>query len=59
MNTFWVQITLKFATFALGIRDGTIVEAAPIAKWTLGKDERFVADYYRRRGATFNRLPDE
>lgn len=52
----WVWVSLPWATFGLAVHDGRIVDAAPIARWSIGKHERDVADYYRRRGATFVRL---
>lgn len=53
----WVWVSLPWATFGLATRGGKVVDAAPIARWTIGKSERYVADYYRRRGAQFVRLP--
>jgi hypothetical protein len=48
----WIWISLPYATFGIAVADGVVVEAAPIAaKWVLGRDEREVAAYYRRRGA--------
>lgn len=49
----WVWVSLPHATFAVVSRGGRVVDAAPIARWAVGKDERFVADYYRRKGAEF------
>jgi hypothetical protein len=55
-DTEWVWISLSHATFGLGICNGVVVEAPPLAFWTLGLSESEVADYFRRRGATFARL---
>lgn len=53
----WVWVSLPYATFGLGIRQGVVVEAAPIARrYALGKPERQVADHYRRKGAVFQTL---
>lgn len=49
----WIRVSLPYATFGLRVEEGFVVEAAPIARWTIGKDERTVADYYRKKGATF------
>lgn len=46
-----VRIVLPHAVFGLIARDGRIIEAAPIARWTLGKTEAEVAGYYRRKQA--------
>lgn len=32
--------------------DDKIVDAPPIAKWTIGKDAEVVMDYYERKNAT-------
>ena len=52
----WVWVSLPWATFGLRVEGGRVVEAAPIARWTVGKREAEVADHYRRRGAVFERL---
>lgn len=52
----WVRVSLPWATFGLRVEHGTVVDAAPIARWAIGKPERDVAAYFRRRGATFDRL---
>lgn len=52
----WVRVSLPWATFGLHIVAGRVVGAAPIARWTIGKPEREVADHYRRKGATFDVL---
>lgn len=54
----WVWVSLPHATFAIVVADGLVVDAAPIARWTIGRDERDVAEYFRRRGAEFQPLPD-
>lgn len=53
----WVWVSLTYATFGVQVRDGVVIDAAPIARWAIGKPESVVADYYRRKGATFVRLP--
>lgn len=52
----WVSVP-GWATFGLIVDAGRVVEAAPICRWAVGEQERTVADYLRRRGATFRRLP--
>jgi hypothetical protein len=44
------------ATYGLVVKDGRVVEAAPIASRFVGQDERAVAEYLRHRGATFKRI---
>jgi len=48
-----IWVSLPYATFGIITREGMVTGAAPIARWTIGKDERYVADYYRRKGAVF------
>jgi hypothetical protein len=52
----WIWVSLPYATFALHVKDGRIVEAPPIARWTIGKREQVIANYYRSKGAEFRRL---
>lgn len=49
----YIWISMPWATFVLGIERGVIHEAPPIARWTIGKNQKVVADYYRKRGAEF------
>jgi hypothetical protein len=52
-----IHVSLDYATFGLLIDDdGLIVDAPPIAAWTLGRDQNFVARYYAKRGAQFTKL---
>ncbi|MFI7470549.1 hypothetical protein [Nonomuraea sp. NPDC049646] len=52
----WIWVSLPQATFAVITRDGLVVDAAPIAQWLVGKREREVAAYLRRKGAVFKPL---
>jgi hypothetical protein len=52
-DLMWVWVSLDYATFGIEVRDGVVVDAAPIARWAIGKPEQYVADYYRRKGAKF------
>lgn len=49
----WVWVSLPYATFGVAVQAGTVVAAAPIARWAIGKDESYVAAYFRRKGAVF------
>lgn len=55
-DLIWVHVP-RWATFGLIVSGGTVVAAAPICRWALGQPERTVADYLRRRGAQFRRVP--
>lgn len=52
----WLWISLSFATFGIAVRDGRVVDAPPIARWTMNKSEEYVVRYYRKRGATIRPL---
>lgn len=54
----WIYVLLPYATFALGVRDGQVVMAPPMARKFMGRPERVVAEWYRSQGATFTDLPD-
>lgn len=57
MTTRWVRVELPWAVFGVAVRDGVVVDAAPIARWSIGKPEHQVASYLRSRGASFHVLP--
>lgn len=57
MVTRWIWVSLPHATFGLIVNGGRIIDAAPIARWTVGRDEREIAAYYRRKGAQLVPLP--
>ena len=48
--THLIRVTLPHAVFGLVVRGGVVVEAAPIARWSLGMRGRNVVSYYRARG---------
>lgn len=52
----WWWVSLDYATFGIEITDGIVTDAAPIARWSRGKSERTVLNYYRRKGATVQPL---
>ena len=49
MREFW-SVDVPWACFGIIAEDEVVVEAAPIANWTYGKNIFEVLDYYRRRG---------
>lgn len=53
----WIWVSLPYATFGLAVKAGQVVDAAPIARWAIGKPESTVAAYYRKRGAEFREIP--
>lgn len=53
----WIWVSLPRATFALIVKDGRVVDAAPYGRRYLGWGERRAADALRRAGAVFQPLP--
>ena len=53
-KTIWVS--LPYATFGLITKDGRVIEAPPIARWTTGKKTEEVIAYYRQKGGTVSQL---
>lgn len=51
----WIRVTLPYACYGIRVAGGRVVEAAPIARWMVGKDEQFAASWLRGKGAVFER----
>ena len=47
----WIWVSLPYATYGIAVQDGKVVDAAPIARWMIGKREEYVANWLRRKGA--------
>ena len=47
----WIWVSLPYATYGIAVKGGVVVDAAPIARWMVGKSETYVADWLRRKGA--------
>ena len=52
-----IWVSQRHATFGIVTKGGRVFDAAPIAGWSIGRDERSVAEYFRQRGAEFRPLP--
>jgi hypothetical protein len=50
MKERYFYVSLPYATFGVGVTDGRVSSAAPIARWALGKEAGVLA-FYRRKGA--------
>jgi hypothetical protein len=48
----------RSACFAVIVRDGDIVDAAPIARWAIGKSLAFFSAWVKRKGGKIDRLSD-
>lgn len=44
-----LQITTNYCCAAIAVEDGIVVEAAPILRWTIGKTDVFIYDYFTNR----------
>jgi hypothetical protein len=53
-----IWVSLPYATFGILTSAGRVIDAPPIARWAIGKNERYVADYYRHKGAEFRDCTD-
>lgn len=53
----WIWVSLPRATFALIVKDGRVVDAAPYGRRYLGWDERRAAAALKRAGAVLQPLP--
>ena len=47
----WMWVSLPYATFGIAALDGRVVDAAPIARWAIGKPAPDVYAYYARKDA--------
>jgi len=52
MKRLLYYISLSYATFGLIVEKGIVIEAAPIAKWTLDKPIDEVIRYFTKKGGT-------
>jgi hypothetical protein len=43
------QIDMGYACFGILENEGRVIAAAPIAKWTIGKEIDYVISYYRKK----------
>lgn len=49
----WIWVNLSYACYGIAVQGGRVVDAAPIARWMVGKDSRYCADWLRAKGATW------
>ena len=45
------QINVKYACFGIVEDRGRVIESAPIANWTIGKNIEYVISYFTKKGA--------
>jgi hypothetical protein len=46
-----VYVRLSYASFGLVVFDKKVIDAPPIAKWTIGRDLTDVIKFYKNKGA--------
>lgn len=52
----WFRCVTPWAVFAVVAENGIVVEAAPIARWSVGKPLRTLEHYLRRRNGSATRM---
>lgn len=50
-NEIHYWISLPYATFMIISSNDIIIEAPPIAKWTIDKETKYVINYYTKKKA--------
>ena len=53
-DCYW--ISLSYATYGVIVRDGIVVEAAPIAHWMIGKHWSYCSRWVIRKGGEVRRV---
>lgn len=51
---YW--ISLDYATFLIVSLNDEIIEAPPIARWTIGKSTEYVINYFKKKKANIIKL---
>lgn len=46
------RVTLAYVCCGVSVRDGLIVDAAPILKWAVGKSLQYFRNWVRLKGGT-------
>ncbi len=45
-----IQVTAPHFVAGITLRDGFVVEAAPILKWAIGRNRAYLSAYFKRKG---------
>lgn len=56
VDTCWIWVSLPYATFGIRALDDVIVEAAPIARWMVGKPGSVVRAWILGKGGSYQAL---
>lgn len=54
----WIWVSLPYATYGIEVEDGIVIDAAPIARWMIGKDTQTVRNWIAKKGGVWKMLPD-
>lgn len=52
----WIWVSLPYATFGIKVMGGRVIDAAPIAKWMIGKDTEFIRQWIKKKDGTWKLL---
>ena len=55
-RTAWWRVSLPYATFGIRFEYAVVVEAAPIARWMIGKQYEEVYSWVQSKGGTMQVL---
>jgi hypothetical protein len=55
----WLHITLPYAVFRAEVRNGVVMETAPIGSWLVGRSVQAVRTWVARKGGTILTHKDE
>jgi hypothetical protein len=48
----WLRVSLPYATYGIRVKGNLVVEAAPIARWMLGKSIGYVTAWIMKKHGT-------
>ena len=54
--TKWIWVSLSYATYGIKVKDGRVIDAAPIARWMIGKETSFIREWITKKGGTYEVL---
>ena len=52
----WIWVCLSYATYGIKVEGGIVMDAAPIARWMIGKDTAFIREWIAKKGGTWKVL---
>lgn len=51
-----IWVSLPYATYGIEVENGKVIDAAPIARWMIGKDTRFIREWIAAKGGVWKVL---